>query len=626
MKYRQTDLYAISTAGFICLVVALALAAFDPGSITAKTREALFDRLLPYASRPPESGRIAVVEIDRAALMTHGNWPWPRDRLAGLVERIAEAKPALLAVEILLPENLDGAGTNSDARLAAALARLPSVLAIVLDPEIASEAPPAAPLAVSGTINLEDLVVMPGAVMPGTALRASAQGLGIVSLPVPEGEPVRRVFLLAGGGSSLLSGFPVETLRVAAGNATMIASGPPQILRIGEASAPVASDGQMRIVFASPEQRERRTIKASTILGTTDPPAMLKDKIVLLGVSAPEAGGLRLTAVDPFLPSVQIQADAIETILGGKVPFRPAWSSFLEPGIALLMGLLGVAAVSMAGIGRAAALAILPPLGWTVGTAAVALATLQLFDPVTPAAVAGLGSIGAAAMRYRRDNLRRAAIERRFALHLSPEVVRRISDNPDELKLKGEERIITALFADIEGFTATTELIGAERMVELLDRYVDTVAGLIISHGGMVDKIVGDGIVAFFNAPVDLPDHPQKALACARAIVEATETLRREQDMKQAGLGRTRIGLETGPAMLGDVGRGAKRSYTAMGRTVNMAARLEAANKELGTAILAGPGFARVSGGLVTLHSRLRLDGINGLTEVYVPVKPQPAS
>ncbi|NJM29359.1 MAG: adenylate/guanylate cyclase domain-containing protein [Rhizobiales bacterium] len=210
-------------------------------------------------------------------------------------------------------------------------------------------------------------------------------------------------------------------------------------------------------------------------------------------------------------------------------------------------------------------------------------------------------------------------------MHLSPEVVRRISDNPDELKLKGEERIITALFADIEGFTSTTERIGAERMVDVLDRYVDTVAGLIVSHGGMVDKIVGDGIVALFNAPVDLPGHPEKALACAKAIVEATEALRREQDMKTAGLGRTRIGLETGPAMLGDVGRGAKRSYTAMGRTMNMASRLELANKELGTSVLAGPGFAKAIGGLVKPHAVISLDGIDGLTEVYVPATPQTA-
>ncbi|NJM29358.1 MAG: CHASE2 domain-containing protein [Rhizobiales bacterium] len=384
MTSRQTDRYAISIAGLICLVVALAFLAFDPGALIARTREAVFDRLLPLASRPAESGRIAVVEIDRSALMTHGNWPWPRDRLAVLVEKIVEAKPALVAVEILLPENTDGNSASSDARLAQALARVPSVLAIVLDPELTSEPPPAVPLAVAGNIDLHDLVVMPGAVLPSAALRASAQGLGIVSLPVPEGEPVRRVFLLAGGGTSLLSGFPVEALRVAAGNATMIASGPPQVLRIGETAAPVSSDGQMRILFSSPGLREKRTTTASAVFTALKPLAELKDKIVLLGVSAPEAGGLRLTAVDPFLPSIQIEADAIETILGGRVPSRPAWSPLLESVIALLMGLAGVAAVSLASIGRSAALAIMPPLAWAGGTAAAALGTLQLLDPVAP--------------------------------------------------------------------------------------------------------------------------------------------------------------------------------------------------------------------------------------------------
>lgn len=627
MTSKRADTISIAVAGLLALAMALGVLAFDPGGALGRIREAVFDRLLLLNPRDTESGRVVVVDINRAALMTHGNWPWPRPRLAELVEKIAAAKPRVIAVNILLPENAGSAGTEADRRLASALRNVPSVLALVLDPDLAGTPPPSVPLAVNGEIRLPGMFMTPGVVSPAAALLPEADGLGVISLPAPEGQPVRKVFLLAGGGQSLLPGFAVETMRIAASSATLIASAPPQRLRAGDATIPLAADAEMRVRYATPAARQARTIAAGDVFSSAVPADALKDKIVLLGVSAPEAGGLRLTPADPFMPGVQIEAEAIETILSGRIPQRHGWSQWLELAAASIMGLAGIATTVFWRAGRAAAAGIAMPAAWIGAAALSGIGFLQLFDPVAPAAAASLGVIAAALTRYRRSNLRRAAIERRFALHLSPEVVRRISENPDELKVKGERRIITALFADIEGFTETTERIGAERMVELLDRYVDTVAGLVISHGGMVDKIVGDGIVAFFNAPLDLPDHTAKAIRCAETIIAATEALRGEPDIRSAGLGRTRIGIETGPAMLGDVGRGAKRNYTAMGSTVNMAARLEAANKALGTSVLIGPRAAAAAGNAhLVSKGLLSLPGIVGKVEAFAPVMaPQTA-
>jgi adenylate cyclase len=200
-------------------------------------------------------------------------------------------------------------------------------------------------------------------------------------------------------------------------------------------------------------------------------------------------------------------------------------------------------------------------------------------------------------------------------------MVRRIVENPAEVRFAGEKRIITALFTDIEGFTALTERLGPEATIALLDRYIDTVAGIIVSHGGMVDKIVGDAVHAFFNAPLDLPDHADKAVACARAIIEATEELRRDRMLASAQLGRTRIGIETGFAVLGDVGRGTKRDYTAYGHAVNLASRLEGANKRLGSSILLGPGTAAALAGRIPLRclGKIAISGLDEEIEVFEP-------
>ena len=142
----------------------------------------------------------------------------------------------------------------------------------------------------------------------------------------------------------------------------------------------------------------------------------------------------------------------------------------------------------------------------------------RLLDPLTPSAgaitVFAVTSICAYAVTHRRE----ASVRRRFEQHLAPAVVRRIVDEPNLLKLSGERRQVTALFTDIEGFTAMTHRTDTEQLLATFDEYFEGCAEIIFEHGGMIDKIVGDAIHALFNAPLDLADHPKRAVACAVAL------------------------------------------------------------------------------------------------------------
>jgi adenylate cyclase len=186
--------------------------------------------------------------------------------------------------------------------------------------------------------------------------------------------------------------------------------------------------------------------------------------------------------------------------------------------------------------------------------------------------------------------------------------------------LARERREITALFTDVEDFTATTHRADPAALVAILDNYFEGMATIIVAHGGTIDKIVGDAVHAFFNAPNDLEDHPEKAIECAIALRSWAENFRRRPEVATIGFGRTRIGIETGAVIIGDIGIRAKLDYTAHGDAVNVAARLEHANKELGSSICIGPVAAsRCNRSLLRPLGKITVRGRDDAMAVFEP-------
>ena len=281
---------------------------------------------------------------------------------------------------------------------------------------------------------------------------------------------------------------------------------------------------------------------------------------------------------------------------------------------------LSVARGAAAARAGSVAAAVLACLGWTGARSPPCLARAA-GGSRRPAAGGARRLRRPALARFARDEWRARLLRVSFEQHLAPDVVRRIAADPAALRLRGELREITALFTDIEGFTGMTERAEPADLVALLDAYFDVAARIVTDHGGMVDKIVGDAIHAIFNAPFALDNHPQRAVACALALLEASEEVRRSPLGQRLRLGRTRIGIETGPAIVGDVGGSRKLDYTAHGNAMNAAARLEAANKELGSSICIGPGTAaRLDPATLRQIGTLTLRGQSQAIACYTPV------
>jgi len=562
----------------------------DPGALLRRGRERAFDILGTAFPRVSRTNRVVVIDIDRAALGENGTWPWPRDKLAALVESVAAGHPAVIAIDMLLTDASGSAAASpADQRLAEALRRVPSVLGALFDPDAVDTDFEGPPIGVTGPIDAPEMLRAPGVDGPSALFRGSAAGTGILSLAAPDGEPVRKVPLLAQAGWTVVDGLAVEAIRVAQGDVTLIVNPAQKHLRIGASSVPLGTDASLRLHFASPEHRNSRTVSAASVMANTAAANFLRGKIAFIGAGAPEAGGLRRTAADAFMPSVQIQADAAEQMLDSAYLSRPAGVDVAERIVLAALSAAAVLAAILLGPLWATLLVGTLIAGWIAGVVFAFARDGMLMDPVAPSLFAGLIFQGTSLASFAGALRERRAIEIRFAKHLSPVLVSRIVQHPESLRLQGEERTVTALFTDIEKFTALTERTPPQRLIALLNVYLDRVTSIVVEHGGLVDKIVGDAVYALFNAPIDLKDHAQQAIRCAIAILAATETLRREPEIAELGLGRTRIGIETGRAVVGDVGGTRKLDYTAYGSAINTAAKLEVANKSFGSSIAVGP-------------------------------------
>jgi adenylate cyclase len=618
------------------------------------TRQDLFDRAIEPArdivlraaasmiSGPRPTLSVVVVDIDSRSIDGIAPWPWPRETVATLIDGITAHGPSVVAIDVLF-ENADShspsalarqLGTrlgrsdllalaetlpDGDKRLGDALERAPAVVGFVLDPTMRGSIP-APPIIARGDVQLANIWRGAGVVGPPTALTRAARGLGALALPGDANGIVRRVPLLVAAEGHPYPGFALECLRVLAGASTYILDAATNTIQVGDSQIPLADNAMLRLSPVVANDRNITVISAVDILSGRFDATKLAKSVVMIGGSAPELGGLRATSFDPVTPSVLIQTDAFRQLARGYFPRPPRFATAIQLG-----GLLIAAAVALWAALRLRPLAAALMVGaliaaFWVGAIGLAAIPQLLTEPLLPSAMAFVVFAVVLTLNFAITQRREARVRQRFEQHLAPQVVSMIVSDPDLVKLTGERREITALFTDIEGFTTMTDRLGPQELVSLLDRYFEGVAAIIMKHGGMIDKLVGDAVHAFFNAPLDQAEHWRHAIECGIEIRTWTEAFRTRPEIRSSQMGKTRIGIETGDAVVGDVGIAAKLDYTAHGNAINIAARLEAANKELGSTICIGSGAAaRFGVERLKPLGKVQLRGLNVEMAVYEP-------
>lgn len=616
----------------IGMVMALAL---SNSALVERIRYLVFDQYQRWQPREWHADLpVRVVDIDEDSLAKVGQWPWPRARLAELTRRLTEAGAAVIAFDVILAEEerlsprgvlaqlpdtperealrkamaergeldadpLRDALAASNAALAVVLTRQPAKSAVEMKTQFV----------VAGEDPIPALRPFSSVVLPLPALREAAKGLGAIQYAPDEDLIIRRVPLIfaAGpdGAKSIVPSLSAEALRIAQpeGTATPIvktnqASGEfgfggntyVATIKIGDFEIPVEHDGALRVHYAGTQAG--RTLPAWKVLDGAVPREEIEGRIVLIGSRAASLFDLRATPLEPLVAGVDIHAEALEHIASGATLVRPLWAPYLE---ALGIFLVGVATILFAR--RAPPLiAALAAAAFIAGGAFASWLAFSRFsiliDPLIPGATWLSAYIAATIGVYRRSEREKRFVRSAFSRYLAPAMVERIAEDPSQLALGGETREVTILFSDVRDFTTRSEQLSAEGVVRFLNALHTPLTEEVLKSGGTVDKYIGDGLMAFWNAPLDVPGHANNACAAALAMLDLLpaidERLRREAQAE----GRTHtpvrigIGINTGPVFVGNMGSEQRFDYSIVGDAVNVTARLENATKDLGLPVL----------------------------------------
>ena len=634
--------------GLVLLIGLVFIRLWDPYPIQAG-RNFYFDSLQQIKPRPYQDVGVRVVDIDEASLRELGQWPWPRDVVADLVTQLQAYGAAIVVFDVLFaeadrysPSNFlqrnalsdlglpDGARknlqqTDFDSQLAETFLNIPVVLGIARTPEI--DQPTEAPLAdvIEFGDNLIDVLPVMGAsttIVP--VLKNASAGVGSVSVdPFGQANVVRTVPLVWNGSQGPVPSLALEAIRVAFGESALVlwgtegSQGVIDAIGVGDIDIPTLPDGQIWVKFR-PDNFDL-FISAHRVLEkehNADLSQKLDGSIVFVGTSAAGLLDIRATALGQSIPGVSIQAQIVEQILLGTYLKRTDWIEGMEILALILLGAVVGYRMTLSG----------PVWSFLTGFVSAVLVVLVswlsyttygvLFDATFPLVGGFLAFATVAGYQFVVTDMDKRQIRRSFSQFVAPTVLDQIEKSGYQLELGGVTKPVTVMFCDVRDFTALSETMDATKLVALLNELFDKLSREILDQEGTIDKFIGDSVMAFWNAPTKVTDHAARACRCAiqmRSAIKAFNQSRAGPPIRIA------VGISTGNACVGNVGSQSRFDYSVIGDTVNVAARVEAACRDVEFDIVAAENTIDMTQDLAVLFAgNIDLKGKTNLTRVYI--------
>jgi adenylate cyclase len=571
--------------------------------------------------------RIVIVDIDEASLGKIGQWPWPREQVATLVNHLFDDFGVrVVGFDVVFPEpgGAETAGVFEELRqsplaanpdvareLTAAAGRLDGdkafvealiardvALGLVFKRRVSPDEPPELGSLPPAFAVADPRIAAVDWIRPegftGNLLRlqeaAVAGGFFDTALVDSDGV-VRRGPLFQSYKGRIYPSLAFAVARLALPKADVrfiFDAARPDVLthvELGTSRAPVDRNGAVLIPFRGP-LGSFAYVSAADVLDGTAPAAALQGAIVLVGTSAPGLLDIRPTPVGQEYVGVETHANVVAGLLDGSFPYRPGNAVFLEVLGLVLLGLLTALLVPVlsppAGLALAIALG-----GFAIAAGFVAWLRAGIVIPVGGMALyTAVATLLQLTYGYFAETRRKRRLSRLFSQYVPPEVVSDLDASEAEVSLEGETRQMSVLFSDVRGFTTISEGLSARELTRLMNEFLTPITAVIQGHRGTIDKYMGDAVMAFWGAPLADPEHARHAVESALDMVAAMRALHpgfRARGWPELNIG---VGISSGDMNVGNMGSRFRMAYTVLGDTVNLGSRLEGLTKQYGVDVI----------------------------------------
>jgi adenylate cyclase len=608
--------------------------------------------------------RIVILDIDEKSLQEVARWPWPRDIMARLLDKLFEEyHVAVVGFDVVFAEHdyssgiksLDelahGAlkddpefgrayqrlrpGLDNDARFARAMKGRPVVLGYYLNSEknakrIAAIPPPTLP---EGTFAGRNIAFNVYYGYGGNLKEFvdSTAAAGHFDPLIDSDGVVRRVPLLAKLDGAYYEALSLAVVRTLLGFPKIVPShtqggllqkdyGGLEWLDVGPLRIPVDDSASALVPYRGPEH-SFTYLSLADVLFDRVKPEPLRGKIALIGATAPGLLDLRSTPVENIYPGVEIHANLIAGMLDHDIKQEPAYMLGAEV-VLLLIG----------GLALSVLIPLLSPLRAT-GVSLVGIALIVGFDialwtkanTVLPLAnsilmTAALYTVNMA-YGYFVESRSKRQFAQLFGQYVPPELVDKMADDPRKYNMEGKEEVLTVLFSDVRGFTSISESLLAKDLSAYINDYLTAMSLVIRANRGTLDKYIGDAIMAFWGAPVEDPQHARNGVMTALQMQKRAAALNEEFRKKSWPEFRLGIGVNSGRMRVGDMGSKLRRAYTVMGDPVNLGSRLEGITKQYHVGILVGEETRKMVSDVVFREiDRVRVQGKHEAVAIYEPL------
>ncbi|MDP6353418.1 MAG: adenylate/guanylate cyclase domain-containing protein [Alphaproteobacteria bacterium] len=674
---------AIHLVGLVILVSLWGLRQWNPApleTLQLKTFD-FYQNLRPRENKKTPIP-VAIIDLDEKSLAKFGQWPWPRTLLAELVDKLVAYRVAVVGFDSFFPEydrmsptlmadNLRGLEPGiveqirAQPRTEAAFAKALSQARVVLGQgtlesprDWGGTIPRKANFAELGGDPRPNMPAFPAVLRNVPELEGAAVGLGMVSLSPEVDGVVRRVNMALRVDKEIFPTLTLDMLRVLAGQKNIVlkidSKNRTQSVLVPKVGA-IPTDERFRTWVHFRPTDKAMYVSAGDVLDGTVPPERLQNALALVGTSALGLKDIRNTPINQNLPGVEVHAQLLEMVMTQSFLRRPPWVQEAEVFAVVVMGLLMIVLVPLLGA-TLTLLFVVVIIGGLVGGSWYSYAENgMLVDAVYPS-LSGLAMyMSLTYMNYIREEAQKKQVRGAFSMYMSPALVEKLAKEPDLLRLGGEMKDMSLLFADIRGFTTISETYkdDPEDLTNFINKFLTPMTGVILEREGTIDKYMGDCIMAFWNAPLDDEAHAAHAcesalkmlgacsdvgvtvkadaeeraskaredLAAAEARIEGgdetaeadvTEAKRQlalaEKETKlEVKIG---IGVNTDVVCVGNMGSDQRFDYSVLGDGVNLAARLEGQSKTYGTTVVIGEGAQRQAPQYATIElDRIQVKG-----------------